>query len=137
MCFGTTIRKEIFNPDIQGIPADYLKSISVVGTDNVENSDQDSLEDLLGNANSTVSQANKQNEKESRFRSIIDFSNFLLQVLSLKNNNIALDDKKLLDEFGCTYQSKKQLPDPIEFIDDLLFYRTCFDRYIIKREVGN
>jgi hypothetical protein len=70
-------------------------------------------------------------------KSITDFPNFLLLVLSLNEKNVSLDDKKLLEEFGCIHQSQKELPDPIKFINNLLLYRTCFDRYIIKRETGN
>jgi len=70
----------------------------------------------------------KRNSKE-KFISIIDFPNFLLQVLKLKNKNVSLNDKKLLEEF------KKSEPNPREFIFDLLKYRTLFDKYVIKQSL--
>ncbi|MEE4356285.1 MAG: DUF1524 domain-containing protein [Desulfococcaceae bacterium] len=71
---------------------------------------------------------------EEKFKSIIDFPNFLLQVLKIQNKDVSLDDKKLLDEFGYTNKKGRALPDAIEFANSLLYYRTLFDKYIIKRK---
>ncbi len=70
------------------------------------------------------------------FTSIIDFPNFLLQVLSISKekleieSTIRLDDKFLLQDFG--YPDK--LPDSIDFIEQLLRLRVLFDRFVIKRK---
>ena len=66
-----------------------------------------------------------------KFISIIDFPNFLLQVLKLDNEKVKLDDKFLLDDFG---YKNGVLPDSMLFIEKLLRYRLMFDRYLVKRE---
>lgn len=66
---------------------------------------------------------------KDKYKSVIDFPNFLLQVLKIKNDRVALDDKKLLEQF------RDIKPDPKEFIFDLLKYRILFDKYIIKQDL--
>lgn len=70
-------------------------------------------------------------ETKGKYKSVIDFPNFLLHVLKLKNENGSLDDKKLLEQFS------KSESDPKEFIYDLLKYRTIFDKYIIKQNLAD
>ncbi len=75
----------------------------------------------------------KQENKEDyidQYSSIIDFPNFLLQVLKLTIPDIRLDDKFLLLDFG--YPDK--LPDSWGFLLKLLQFRVLFDKYIVKRE---
>lgn len=69
--------------------------------------------------------------------SIIDFPNFLMHIFKLKyqtyshNGNeveIPLNEKDLLT----VYESLKTKIDAKDFISDLLYYRTVFDRFIIK-----
>lgn len=75
------------------------------------------------------------NNNTAKFASIIDFPNFLLQVLKLFNqNNISLDDKNLLDEFGYGVSGNK-LPDSIDFVNFLLETRILFDAYFLKRQI--
>lgn len=93
-----------------------------------------SLKDVISNSSLKSSSNNTEVEKEERFDSIIDFSNFLLHVLRIMkpDSGVSLDDKKLLDAF---YHTDKQLKvDPTEFVYNLLKYRVLFDRYIIKRD---
>lgn len=76
--------------------------------------------------------------REERFSSVIDFPNFLMQVLRLyvKNNSTdklpPLDDKALIKTF------KKHIGDDADkaksFVFTLLKYRYLFDRFIVKRE---
>jgi hypothetical protein len=68
-----------------------------------------------------------------KYKSIIDFPNFLLQVLKfhLKNIEISFDDKNLLREF------KKQEIQPEKFIFNLLKFRTLFDKFIIKQDLSS
>jgi uncharacterized protein with ParB-like and HNH nuclease domain len=81
---------------------------------------------------SYLSTTNSQKEKEikSKYKSVIDFPNFLLQILNLKED-VSLDDKKLLDHFRTVN------PDPKKFIYDLLKYRIIFDKYIIKQDLSD
>lgn len=71
-------------------------------------------------------------DEDNRFESIINFPNFLLQVLKIYNKDVSedesgLDDKKLLSHFD-------GLNDPEGFIFLLLKSRFIFDKYLIKRE---
>jgi len=68
---------------------------------------------------------------KDKYKSVIDFPNFLLQVLKIKNDKVSLDDKKLLEQF------KNIKPDPKEFIFDLLYYRTFFDKYVNKQDLAD
>ncbi|MDR0873615.1 MAG: DUF262 domain-containing HNH endonuclease family protein [Prevotellaceae bacterium] len=76
-------------------------------------------------------------------KSIIDFPNFLMHILKLKydtiykdttktdrsdGQNISLNEKYLLD----VYEKIKDKVVAEDFISDLLFYKTIFDRYIVK-----
>ena len=80
------------------------------------------------------------NKREGADKSIIDFPNFLMHILKLKysekykslagnDKSIPLNEKDLLSVFNVL---KKEEINADEFILDLLYYRTVFDRYIIK-----
>ncbi|MCQ2204372.1 MAG: DUF262 domain-containing HNH endonuclease family protein [Bacteroidales bacterium] len=88
------------------------------------------------------------NEKPERFKSIIDFQNFLLQTLSIyvakkhvedwRDIKIILDDKQLLQSFE---KVEKKLVDEVaradfakEFIVFLLRVRSLFDIYVLKSD---
>ena len=100
-----------------------------------------SLEEIL--KLNPVSITQKLNEESSeRFASIIDYPNFLMQVLKiyvktqLKDGDaskikIALDDKTLLESFKKTIIDASHAKD---FIYLLLKTRYLFDLYVIKRE---
>lgn len=90
--------------------------------------------------------------EQERFGSIINFPNFLLQVLKVCyhgskfyqekiDEQIRLDDKGLIPIFETVLQSldneKKQAEFVKFFIIKLLFWRTQYDRYVIKREENN
>ncbi|MFH7001608.1 MULTISPECIES: DUF262 domain-containing protein [Flavobacterium] len=66
---------------------------------------------------------------KDKYKSVIDFPNFLLQVLKIKNDKVSLDDKKLLEQFN------ENKPEAKEFIFDLLYYRSMFDRIVIKQDL--
>jgi uncharacterized protein with ParB-like and HNH nuclease domain len=70
-------------------------------------------------------------------QSIIDFPNFLMHIFKLKyqtyvnNGNeieIPLNEKDLIT----VYDNLKTIIDAKDFINDLLYYRTIFDRFIVK-----
>lgn len=61
--------------------------------------------------------------------SIIDFPNFLMHVLRLYlKEDVPLNGDDLLDVF----RTFEEHIEPMAFIDYLFFYRTIFDRYVIK-----
>jgi len=90
--------------------------------------------------------------EQERFGSIINFPNFLLQVLKVCyhrsefykkeiDEQIRLDDKGLIPIFETVLQSLDNEEEQAEFVKffiiKLLFLRTQYDRYVIKREEHN
>ena len=81
-------------------------------------------------------------DSPERFNSIINFQNFLLQVLRIQEKtDIALDDKRLISIFEDILKKKNTI-EKIEFVENfgfnLLKTKFLFDKYIIKREfIGN
>ena len=70
-------------------------------------------------------------------QAIIDFPNFLMHIFKVKyqtyfeNGNqteIPLNEKDLIT----VYENLKAIIDAKDFINDLLYYRTVFDRFIVK-----
>jgi uncharacterized protein with ParB-like and HNH nuclease domain len=65
--------------------------------------------------------------------SIIDFPNFLMHIFKLEYQTeqieIQLNEKYLLDTY---YKIESAINDAEKFIADLFYYRTIFDKYIIK-----
>lgn len=81
-------------------------------------------------------EAEKYNEENKRFESIITFPNFILQVneainFSETDNDASLDDKRFIE---CLKNHWTSNENALKFIYSLLKYRYLFDRYIIKRE---
>ncbi len=90
--------------------------------------------------------------KSERFGSIINFPNFLLQVLKVCYHDspfyqkkvdaqIRLDDKALIPIFQAVLESLKTEDEKRDFVKyfimQLLLLRTLYDRYVIKREYVN
>jgi len=138
-CFEAKKRGFLFGSDLKANQKHVLtakeKIIETTGDTDTDHSLLHTLRNHIA-AKATILNSVEEN---SRFRSIIDFPNFLLQVLQQfdPREEISLDDKSLLKEFGCTVDSRKKLPEPIAFVNFLFFSRTCFDRFIIKREEGS
>ncbi len=135
MNFRSSDRVVLFGENLREIPGlEKLKTI-VLENDSVDNEEATMKYILEEHALPTdFIQENEQEIKE-KYRSIIDFPNFLLQVRKIQkaDDSISLDDKKLLDNFG--YPA--DLPDAFEFIQLLLNYRILFDKYVIKRAVDH
>ena len=98
------------------------------------------------------SDGNADKGKAERFGSIINFPNFLLQVLKVCYHDkdfypeavdaqIRLDDKALIPTFQAVLESLKTEDEKIRFVKyfimQLLLLRTRYDRYVIKREYVN
>ena len=96
------------------------------------------IENTDGKPGNNNGQNNSQedNSAEDRYRSIIDFPNFLLLVLKLMDDKTVLDDKKLLDEFDKKLNLKDHLSVE-KFFEKLLTARFLFDTYVIKRELSS
>ncbi len=94
------------------------------------------LSSLLKNPNKHINNQLLQlrsDEKPERFNTIINFSNFLLQVVRVSyKKDVKLDDKELIETFKSHIKTTK---DVQRFGYDLLKSKTLYDKYIIKREL--
>lgn len=119
----------------------YLCS-KMLKTNNQENKTGDfTIEYLIEKADGKPGNNNGQNNSqednsaEDRYRSIIDFPNFLLLVLKLMDDKTVLDDKKLLEQFNEKILNEKN--EVKKFFGILLKARYLFDCYVIKRELSS
>lgn len=97
----------------------------------INNDDEDlKLFEILKTNNLPENFPKEEKQIKEKYKSVIDFPNFLLQVLKLESGDISLDDKNLLKAF------EKEI-NPKKFIFDLLKYRTIFDKYIIKQDLSD
>lgn len=139
MNFDADIRSKIFTDENEYVPgfetfsnlfaAENEQAVAVIGK-----SDQNSLLSII-EEHSLPADFNQKSgsEAKEKYSSIIDFSNFLLQVLRVEKLGVRLDDKFLLDEFGYPVVE----PNPMEFIFKLLRFRILFDRFVVKQEYDN
>lgn len=125
----------------------YLCS-KMLKTNNQENKTGDfTIEYLIEKADGKPGNNNGQNNSqednsaEDRYRSIIDFPNFLLLVLKLMDDKTVLDDKKLLEQFNEKILNEKNEETKKnkvkKFFGILLKARYLFDCYVIKRELSS
>ncbi len=124
----------------------YLCS-KMLKTNNQENKTGDfTIEYLIEKADGKPRNNNGQNNNqednsaEDRYRSIIDFPNFLLMVLKLMDDETVLDDKKLLEQFNkiLNENNEETKKDNVKkFFGILLKARYLFDCYVIKRELSS
>jgi hypothetical protein len=126
--FDTTSRKNIFT-EAGELNADNFERISI--NENGDKSAELSLSEIIEGHKIPNDFPKKEKYIKDKYKSIIDFPNFLLQVLKIKNDKISLDDKKLLEQFSDIK------PDPKEFIFDLLKYRSWFDKFVIKQDLAD
>lgn len=99
-------------------------------------SEAPTLSALLKNPNKHINKnfsQIKNEEKPERFNTIINFSNFLLQVVRVSyKKDVKLDDKELIETFKSYIKTTK---DVQKFGYDLLKSKILYDKYIIKREL--
>ena len=94
------------------------------------------LENLNGvNTTDKPKEDSEVNDDEAKYKSIIDFPNFLMHVIKVmfpySNNEekeIPLNEKYLIS----TYKTISKEINPTDFIKTLFFCRTVFDIYIVK-----
>lgn len=134
MGFQSDLRKELFGDTWQELPSNF-GAILDKHTSKLQKQDAMTLREIIANKSTSLRRDDEEREKEERFGSVIDFSNFLLHVLKLMltQESVSLDDKKLLDAFisrdnGLKVEAKT-------FVFELLKYRILFDSYIIKPDL--
>lgn len=135
--FKATIRDDLFGSKWSTCPASFDAVKSCFSQSNSKPEGM-LLSDIIANRQySESSDVNhEETEKDERFSSVIDFPNFLLQVLRVSNDvEVALDDKRLLDIFA--NKDNKLSIEPTKFIMQLLKCRMLFDKYIVKRDNGD
>lgn len=139
--FNKSERKKIFgNKWNQFIPIEFDHILKNENNEPNTKSDMTnfSLEEIV-NSTKKFSVDSTDNDKESseRFTSPINFQNFLLHVLRIQTgnkNDIALDDKRLIDVFS------DHITDPIfikTFGFNLLKAKYLLDNFILKRDYSN
>jgi uncharacterized protein with ParB-like and HNH nuclease domain len=95
-----------------------------------DNNNEQSLLSILEKNELESAFPREESQIKEKYKSVLDFSNFLLQVLKLEYEDVSLDDKSLLKAFEKEIDAKK-------FIFDLLKYRVVFDKYIIKQDLSD
>ncbi len=130
-------RREVLFTCEGELNADKFESIPIHKNDDEKDNTKDSednkdtLADIIENHNITNDFPKEEKFIKDKYRSIIDFPNFLLQVLKTQNDSVSLDDKKLLEQFNDTELNPKK------FIFNLLKYRVLFDKYVIKQDLAD
>ncbi|HOF16615.1 MAG TPA: DUF262 domain-containing protein [Bacteroidales bacterium] len=134
--FEKSKREKLFT-DKGDLNAENLEEVSVCIGNDVDNDNKiyegikedNQLISIIEKHNITTDFPKKEDIIKNKYRSIIDFPNFLLQVLKIDNNAVLLDDKKLVEQFN------QINPEPKQFIFNLLKYRLLFDKYVIKQDL--
>jgi len=135
--FDASNRKNIFTDDSNLKSLEFHEiTISIPEENNIEdNSSEENNNHLLSyiidNHNIPTDFPKEVKYFKEKYKSVIDFPNFLLQVLKIQDDSVSLDDKKLIEQFS------NIKPDSKEFIFNLLKYRVLFDKYIIKQDLAN
>ena len=98
-----------------------------------------SLDDALTKYACSPQPGVKEVEGKNRFRSTVEFTAFLLQVLKVQHNDTAeheghLDDKTLIKSFAAAIPKGQEAQWVRDFAFSLLKCRNLFDNFILKRE---
>lgn len=132
--FYSDERKRYFGEDYLSIKTVNLKERLLSVSPSIGFTINNALENV---SSATETRKIEDVDDSGKDQSIIDFPNFLMHILKLKYNTftdngseieIPLNEKDLIN----VYDSIKERIDPADFINDLLYYRTVFDRYIVK-----
>lgn len=143
--FKPEVREQLFSANWdQFLPTDFTKVISAFPNyDNSSVFKAVSLYDIL--LMTPNPEKSDETDDTGRYHSIINFPNFILQVLKLLKDKetfdwnyelrgISLDDKRLVDQFKQQITSKQGV---YEFMYLLLKTRFVFDNYVIKTDSIN
>lgn len=116
---------------------DGLKTVlkQPIGADSDSGSEL-TLAEIIQNAGVNTKYENASDESPERFNTVINFPNFLLQVLRAATaQDLPLDDKRLITTFeGCVLKCANPVEAVKKFTFNLLRCKYLFDQYVIKRE---
>lgn len=135
-------RTFIFGDDWNTLQYENLQDLAQAIYSGIDDKDTDtdslSIQEIINPAQKLNDGESNTPREAERFTSVVSFPNFLLHVLRIlkfKEEDIPLDDKRLLDTF------KKYVDRGADFVIEfgyaLLKTRYLFDKYIIKRELLN
>lgn len=126
--FDAESRRNLFsNGSVQ--TGDFYALKECIG---INNEDEDvKLFEILEKNNLPEDFPKEERQAKEKYKSVVDFPNFLLQVLKLEYDDVSLDDKGLLKSFN------EKTVEPKGFIFRLLKYRAIFDKYIIKQDLSD
>ena len=139
--FKTDLRSKLFGSNWEQLPGPF-ESIMLSMEVAEATTECLSLAEIIETPAFREKQEQKDAEDNGRYSSIINFPNFLLQVLRITNvtelaADIPLDDKRLLlsfEQYCNTADDAEAAQFSREFVVKLLDCRLLFDRYIIKRK---
>ena len=139
--FKSQYRYDLFGKNWNDFHLNDFDSINKIisAKDNNESNQSQikSLKDIIEyNKHPEPPENKSKDEIDDRFNSVINFSNFLLQVLRIQTKeDVSLDDKRLLDIFDEYIEdSSNEIEFAKKFGYNLLKCKFLFDKYIIKRE---
>lgn len=131
MNFTKEERLKLFGKNLETLPDGFDSLSQQLGTAN-EDKTSKTLGELLKNPTFAEPHATDDQEFSGAFTGVINFPNFLLQVLRIHTGApTSLDDKKLLPTFETEIKTAQQVK---AFAHTLLTCRQLLDRYIIKRK---
>ena len=153
--FSTKQRAGIFGNDWGDFIPENASSLLDIFKSNVEPQEQtssynnsQSISEMLKKVPESIKNKDTKEARPERFNSIINFPNFLLQVLQIwvsqkdHEEKVALDDKQLIDQFekyillkNLENQENQRVIENVKgFMFTLLKCKFIFDHYIIKRD---
>ncbi len=143
--FDTKYRVLLFGENFNQFTVDFNTHNSSLEAEETIYVDGKTIDEILetekqvNNGNNQISDV----EDEGDDNSIIDFPNFLMHILRLLYNKIYYD--LMLEKYGkgeeiplnekdllIVYNVIAEKVDPLFFLENLLYYRTVFDRYVVK-----
>lgn len=138
--FSVAQRNEIFgiNDWNKLLEKDDVYSKLQLSTTNQVAEEKLTISQLLEkSAKQVIDNSSTTDESPDRFNTIVNFSNFLLHILTIqtKSQEVKLDDKRLLEFFEPFLKDENNKKEFVkQFGYNLLKGKFFFDKYIIKRE---
>ena len=123
------VNGQLFGEDFNTLKVEYLAKYE----NNAVAQNRMDIDEILNNDVDRIV-AEKYSYKEEKYKSIIDFPNFLTHVFKLYNPEVELNGDNLRKGFD---KIQSIVSDPMDFIKKLLTIRVLFDRYVVKLQAEN
>lgn len=111
------------------------EKISQSDGESSDSTSEQTINEIIGQARGNVEKI-RDDEAPERFNTVINFPNFLLQVLRIQTEqDVPLDDKRLIATFEDHMIKRDDAAGKVKkFTFDLLRCKFLYDQYVIKRE---